>query len=146
MILGVPGAAGLLALADGGASTALWALGVVVAVQATEGNFLQRFIQSRTVSLRPATVMTVSEAGERDAGSAAASTLEGSGQQPGLRVPPSLPEPTSLRHPGAASCWYGWPGWLTLDGKVPARWEKQWSARPTDVLLSGWPSCSAGPV
>lgn len=37
----------LVAPADDGTSTVLWALGVVVAVQAMEGNFLQPFIQSR---------------------------------------------------------------------------------------------------
>ncbi|WP_369271658.1 AI-2E family transporter [Streptomyces sp. R11] len=84
VILGVPGAAGLLALADGGTWHGLRALGVVVAVQAMEGNFLQRFIQSRTVSLRPATVMTASEAGERDAGSAAVPHPKAQVSRPGF--------------------------------------------------------------
>ncbi|MGW6918535.1 AI-2E family transporter [Kitasatospora sp. NPDC054939] len=86
-ILGVPGAAGLgalvfmgayipfvgaflsgsvavlVALAEGGLAIALWALGIVLAVQAIEGNVLQPFIQSRTVELHPATIMVAVVAG-----------------------------------------------------------------------------------
>ncbi|MCX4696945.1 AI-2E family transporter [Streptomyces sp. NBC_01408] len=58
----------LVAFAHGGTSTALWALGVVLVVQAIEGNFLQPFIQSRTVSLHPATIMMSVAAGASIAG------------------------------------------------------------------------------
>ncbi|MFE7652275.1 AI-2E family transporter [Streptomyces bottropensis] len=92
VILGVPGAAGLgalvfmgayipfvgaflsglvavlVALAHEGTSTALWALLVVLVVQAVEGNLLQPAIQSRTVSLHPATVMLSVAAGASIAG------------------------------------------------------------------------------
>ncbi|MEV6209765.1 AI-2E family transporter [Kitasatospora sp. NPDC051914] len=92
VILGIPGAAGLgalvfmgayipfvgaflsgtvavlVALADGGLSKALWVLGVVLAVQAIEGNVLQPFIQSRTVELHPATIMIAVVAGAGVAG------------------------------------------------------------------------------
>ncbi|MER5635608.1 AI-2E family transporter [Kitasatospora sp. NPDC002227] len=92
VILGVPGAAGLgalvflgafipfigaflsgtvavlVALADGGLGTALWTLGVVLAVQAVEGNILQPVIQSRTVELHPATIMFAVVAGSGVAG------------------------------------------------------------------------------
>ncbi|WP_441247799.1 AI-2E family transporter [Kitasatospora sp. McL0602] len=92
VVLGVPGAAGLgalvflgafipfigaflsgtvavlVALADGGLSTALWTLGVVLAVQAVEGNILQPVIQSRTVELHPATIMFAVVAGAGIAG------------------------------------------------------------------------------
>ncbi|AUG75189.1 hypothetical protein CFP65_0208 [Kitasatospora sp. MMS16-BH015] len=92
VILGVPGAAGLgalvflgafipfigaflsgtvavlVALADGGLGTALWTLGVVLAVQAVEGNILQPVIQSRTVELHPATIMFAVVAGSGIAG------------------------------------------------------------------------------
>ncbi|MGW4693916.1 AI-2E family transporter [Kitasatospora cineracea] len=92
LALGVPGAAGLgalvfmgayipfvgaflsgtvavlVALANGGLGTALWALGVVLAVQAIEGNILQPLIQSRTVELHPATIMIAVVAGSGIAG------------------------------------------------------------------------------
>lgn len=92
LILGVPGAAGLaalvfigayvpfvgaflsgavavlVALGDSGWSTALWVLGVVLAVQLIEGNLLQPLIQSRTVSLHPAVVMVAVTAGSAVAG------------------------------------------------------------------------------
>ncbi|MFD0264193.1 AI-2E family transporter [Kitasatospora indigofera] len=92
VVLGVPGAPGLgalvfmgayipyvgaflsgtvavlVALADGGLATALWALGVVLAVQALEGYILQPLIQSRTVQLHPATIMVVVIAGGGVAG------------------------------------------------------------------------------
>ncbi|MFB7469620.1 AI-2E family transporter [Kitasatospora sp. NPDC056184] len=58
----------LVALADGGLGTALWALGVVVAVQVIEGNVLQPLIQSRTVELHPATIMVAVVAGSGIAG------------------------------------------------------------------------------
>ncbi|MGW4892562.1 AI-2E family transporter [Kitasatospora sp. NPDC004240] len=91
-ILGVPGAPGLgalvfmgayipfvgaflsgtvavlVALADGGLGLALWTLGVVLAVQAVEGNVLQPVIQSRTVALHPATIMIAVVAGSGVAG------------------------------------------------------------------------------
>ncbi|MFB6894694.1 AI-2E family transporter [Kitasatospora sp. NPDC056327] len=92
LVLGVPGAPGLgalvfmgayipfvgaflsgavavlVALADGGLGTALWALGIVVAVQAVEGNVLQPLIQSRTVELHPGTIMIAVVAGSGIAG------------------------------------------------------------------------------
>ncbi|SDT82141.1 Predicted PurR-regulated permease PerM [Streptomyces sp. TLI_053] len=92
LVLGVPGAPGLgalvfmgayipfvgaflsgavavlVALADGGLGTALWALGIVVAVQAVEGNVLQPLIQSRTVELHPGTIMVAVVAGAGIAG------------------------------------------------------------------------------
>ena len=92
LALGVPGAAGLgalvfmgayipfvgaflsgtvavlVALADGGLGTALWALGVVLTVQMIEGNILQPVIQSRTVELHPATIMVAVVAGSGIAG------------------------------------------------------------------------------
>ncbi|MFJ7277278.1 AI-2E family transporter [Kitasatospora sp. NPDC098663] len=58
----------LVALADGGIGTALWALGVVMAVQLFEGNVLQPLIQSRTVELHPATIMVAVVAGSGIAG------------------------------------------------------------------------------
>jgi predicted PurR-regulated permease PerM len=92
LILGVPGAAGLaalvfvgayvpfigaflsgsvavlVALGDQGIGTALWTLGVVLAVQVLEGNLLQPVIQSRTVDLHPAVVMLAVTAGTAVAG------------------------------------------------------------------------------
>ncbi|MFG3052405.1 AI-2E family transporter [Kitasatospora sp. NPDC048239] len=92
VVLGVPGAPGLgalvfmgayipfvgaflsgtvavlVALADGGLAIALWALGIVLAVQAIEGNILQPLIQSRTVELHPATIMVAVVAGAGVAG------------------------------------------------------------------------------
>ncbi|WNM44207.1 AI-2E family transporter [Kitasatospora sp. CM 4170] len=92
LLLGVPGAAGLgalvfmgayipfvgaflsgtvavlVALAEGGIGTALWTLGIVLAVQAVEGNILQPLIQSRTVELHPATIMIAVVAGAGLAG------------------------------------------------------------------------------
>lgn len=92
LILGVPGAPGLAALvfvgayvpyvgaflagtvavlvafADGGPALALWALGVVLAVQLIEGVFLQPGIQSHTVALHPAVVMGAVVAGGAIAG------------------------------------------------------------------------------
>ncbi|WP_405366094.1 AI-2E family transporter [Kitasatospora sp. NBC_00039] len=58
----------LVALAEGGLGTALWALGVVLAVQMIEGNVLQPLIQSRTVELHPATIMVAVVAGSGIAG------------------------------------------------------------------------------
>ena len=53
----------LVALADRGFVIALWALGVVLAVQVLEGHVLQPMIQSRTVQMHPATVMLAITAG-----------------------------------------------------------------------------------
>ncbi|MFD5082423.1 AI-2E family transporter [Kitasatospora sp. NPDC058406] len=58
----------LVALAEGGFGTALWALGIVLAVQVIEGNILQPLIQSRTVELHPATIMVAVVAGAGIAG------------------------------------------------------------------------------
>ncbi|MED7948456.1 AI-2E family transporter [Streptomyces sp. BE20] len=58
----------LVALAEGGFGTALWALGIVLAVQVIEGNVLQPLIQSRTVELHPATIMVAVVAGAGIAG------------------------------------------------------------------------------
>ncbi|MFF4603749.1 AI-2E family transporter [Streptomyces sp. NPDC001339] len=53
----------LVAFADRGFVIALWALGVVMAVQVLEGHVLQPIIQSRTVQMHPATVMLAITAG-----------------------------------------------------------------------------------
>ncbi|OIJ69567.1 AI-2E family transporter [Streptomyces mangrovisoli] len=58
----------LVALADRGFVIALWALGVVVAVQVLEGHVLQPAIQSRTVQMHPAVVMLAITAGASVAG------------------------------------------------------------------------------
>nr|WP_202498256.1 AI-2E family transporter [Streptomyces sp. SID5469] len=92
LILGVPGAVGLgalvfvgayipylgafisgalavlVALADRGFVIALWALGVVAAVQVLEGHVLQPAIQSRTVQMHPAVVMLTITGGASVAG------------------------------------------------------------------------------
>jgi predicted PurR-regulated permease PerM len=53
----------LVALADGGVTTAVIALGIVFGVQFLEGNFLQPIIQSRTVDLHPAVILLAVAAG-----------------------------------------------------------------------------------
>ncbi|MEU6373712.1 AI-2E family transporter [Streptomyces sp. NPDC046909] len=58
----------LVALADKGFVIALWALGVVLAVQVLEGHVLQPMIQSRTVQMHPAVVMLTITAGASVAG------------------------------------------------------------------------------
>jgi predicted PurR-regulated permease PerM len=58
----------LVALADRGVVIALWALGVVLAVQVLEGHILQPMIQSRTVQMHPAVVMLAITAGASVAG------------------------------------------------------------------------------
>jgi predicted PurR-regulated permease PerM len=58
----------LVALADRGFVIALWALGVVLAVQVLEGHVLQPMIQSRTVQLHPAVVLLAITAGASVAG------------------------------------------------------------------------------
>ncbi|WEH34665.1 AI-2E family transporter [Streptomyces sp. AM 4-1-1] len=58
----------LVALADRGFVIALWALGVVLAVQVLEGHILQPVIQSRTVQMHPATIMVALTAGAGVAG------------------------------------------------------------------------------
>ncbi|MFF9058986.1 AI-2E family transporter [Streptomyces sp. NPDC014882] len=58
----------LVALADRGFVIALWALGVVLAVQLLEGHVLQPLIQSRTVQMHPAVVMLAITAGASVAG------------------------------------------------------------------------------
>ncbi|MFI9808189.1 AI-2E family transporter [Streptomyces sp. NPDC052301] len=58
----------LVALADRGFVIALWALGVVIAVQVLEGHVLQPVIQSRTVQMHPAVVMIAITAGASVAG------------------------------------------------------------------------------
>ncbi|MDF3301030.1 AI-2E family transporter [Streptomyces tropicalis] len=58
----------LVALADRGFVVALWALGVVLAVQVLEGHVLQPVIQSRTVQMHPAIVMLAITAGASVAG------------------------------------------------------------------------------
>ncbi|MEV4944374.1 AI-2E family transporter [Streptomyces sp. NPDC053755] len=58
----------LVALADRGVVIALWALGVVLAVQVLEGHILQPAIQSRTVQMHPAVVMLTITAGASVAG------------------------------------------------------------------------------
>ncbi|MFJ6441277.1 AI-2E family transporter [Streptomyces sp. NPDC091649] len=58
----------LVALADRGFVIALWALGVVLAVQVLEGHVLQPMIQSRTVQMHPAMIMITLTAGASVAG------------------------------------------------------------------------------
>ncbi|MEU5210817.1 AI-2E family transporter [Streptomyces sp. NPDC020742] len=58
----------LVAFADRGFVIALWALGVVLAVQVLEGHVLQPMIQSRTVRMHPATVLLAITAGASIAG------------------------------------------------------------------------------
>ncbi|MEU2183567.1 AI-2E family transporter [Streptomyces thermolilacinus] len=58
----------LVAFADRGLAIALWALGVVLAVQVLEGNVLQPIIQSRTVQMHPAAVLLALTAGASVAG------------------------------------------------------------------------------
>ncbi|MFE3634203.1 AI-2E family transporter [Streptomyces cellostaticus] len=58
----------LVALADRGFVIALWALGVVLAVQVLEGHVLQPAIQSRTVQMHPAVVLLAITAGASVAG------------------------------------------------------------------------------
>ncbi|MFE7215001.1 AI-2E family transporter [Streptomyces sp. NPDC001698] len=58
----------LVALADRGFVIALWALGVVLAVQVLEGHVLQPVIQSRTVQMHPAVVMLAITGGASVAG------------------------------------------------------------------------------
>ncbi len=58
----------LVALADRGFVIALWALGVVIAVQLLEGHVLQPAIQSRTVQMHPAAVLLALTAGASVAG------------------------------------------------------------------------------
>ncbi|WP_405389838.1 AI-2E family transporter [Streptomyces sp. NBC_01102] len=58
----------LVALADRGFVIALWALGVVIAVQVLEGHVLQPAIQSRTVQMHPAMIMIALTAGASVAG------------------------------------------------------------------------------
>ncbi|MDN3294163.1 AI-2E family transporter [Streptomyces ficellus] len=58
----------LVALADRGVVIALWAVGVVLAVQLIEGHVLQPVIQSRTVQMHPAVVMLTITAGASVAG------------------------------------------------------------------------------
>lgn len=58
----------LVALADRGFVIALWALGVILAVQVLEGHVLQPLIQSRTVQIHPAMVLIAIAAGASIAG------------------------------------------------------------------------------
>ncbi|MFD4503546.1 AI-2E family transporter [Streptomyces sp. NPDC058457] len=58
----------LVALADRGFVIALWALGVVLAVQVLEGHVLQPMIQSRTMQMHPAVVMLAITGGASVAG------------------------------------------------------------------------------
>ncbi|WP_326698551.1 AI-2E family transporter [Streptomyces sp. NBC_01754] len=58
----------LVALADRGFAIALWALGVVLAVQVLEGHVLQPVIQSRTVQMHPAAILIALTAGASVAG------------------------------------------------------------------------------
>ncbi|MCB5181287.1 AI-2E family transporter [Streptomyces antimicrobicus] len=58
----------LVAFADGGWVTGLWAVGVVLAVQVLEGHVLLPMIQSRTVQMHPAVVMLAITAGAGVAG------------------------------------------------------------------------------
>ena len=63
----------LVALADRGIVIALWAVGVVLAVQVLEGHVLQPLIQSRTVQMHPAVIMIALTAGAGVAGNSGGS-------------------------------------------------------------------------
>ncbi len=58
----------LVAFADGGLTTMLWVLGIVVGVQLLEGNVLQPMIQSRTLQMHPAVILLALTAGASLAG------------------------------------------------------------------------------
>lgn len=58
----------LVAFADGGLTTMLWVLGIVVVVQLLEGNVLQPMIQSRTLQMHPAVILLALTAGASLAG------------------------------------------------------------------------------
>ncbi|GHE55858.1 AI-2E family transporter [Streptomyces griseoaurantiacus] len=58
----------LVAFADRGFAVAVWALGLIVAVQLIEGHVLQPVIQSRTVRMHPAVVLVALAAGASVAG------------------------------------------------------------------------------
>jgi predicted PurR-regulated permease PerM len=58
----------LVAFADGGLTKALWVLGLLLVVQAIEGNVLQPMIHSRTVQMHPAVVLVALTAGASVAG------------------------------------------------------------------------------
>ena len=58
----------LVALAERGFAIALWAVGIVLAVQLLEGHVLQPVIQSRTVHMHPAMVLLAITAGASLAG------------------------------------------------------------------------------
>jgi predicted PurR-regulated permease PerM len=58
----------LVALADGGPTTALLALALIIAVQQVEGNVLQPMIMRRAVALHPVVVLIALTAGAAIAG------------------------------------------------------------------------------
>ncbi|MEU6088532.1 AI-2E family transporter [Streptomyces sp. NPDC047085] len=94
----------LVALADRGFVIALWALGVVVAVQLLEGHVLQPAIQSRTVQMHPAVVMLAITAGASVAGIlgmllAVPLTAAAFGVAHELRTHYGTPEPSDSQHP-----------------------------------------------
>lgn len=66
------GLAVLVALVSNGFTAALVVLGIIVAVQQIEGNFLQPILQSRSLNLHPAVVLLAVAAGpQQDTGRAA---------------------------------------------------------------------------
>lgn len=101
----------LVALADRGFVIALWALGVVVAVQVLEGHVLQPVIQSRTVQMHPAVVLLAITAGASLAGIvgmlfAVPLTAAASGVAQEMRTryePPDRPGPSGPSGPPAPS-------------------------------------------
>jgi predicted PurR-regulated permease PerM len=58
----------LVALADGGLTTGLWTLGVILLVQQVEGNLLQPIIMRRAVALHPVVVLVALATGAALAG------------------------------------------------------------------------------
>ncbi|OIK28663.1 AI-2E family transporter [Streptomyces malaysiense] len=98
----------LVALADRGFVIALWALGVVLAVQVLEGHVLQPVIQSRTVQMHPAVVMVTITAGASVAGIlgmllAVPLTAAASGVVQELRARYAPPAPSGTAPPGPPS-------------------------------------------
>ncbi|MET9964591.1 AI-2E family transporter [Streptomyces sp. NPDC006356] len=104
----------LVALADRGFVIALWALGIVLAVQVLEGHVLQPMIQSRTVQMHPAVVMVAITAGASVAGilgmllavpltAAAFGVVNELRERYAVRERPEPPEPPAPSEPSGSS-------------------------------------------
>ncbi|WP_328888012.1 AI-2E family transporter [Streptomyces sp. NBC_00316] len=103
----------LVALADRGVVIAIWALGVVLAVQVLEGHVLQPVIQSRTVQMHPAMIMIALTAGASVAGllgmllavpvCAAAFGVIGELRKGYASAPGAAPPPGAPPQPGTSS-------------------------------------------